>query len=85
VLDGGGFVEPGFVHLRGDGVGGHELGGEFREHMLDGALTSYETFVSTKIYKHAKFFTTGSPGIWMFLNALVISRSVWDGLNEGVA
>lgn len=49
---------------------------------LDGALTSYETFVSTKIYEHAKFFTAGSPGIWMFLNALVISRSVWEGLAE---
>jgi TRAP-type C4-dicarboxylate transport system substrate-binding protein len=49
---------------------------------LDGALTSYETFVSTKIYEHAKFFTAGSPGIWMFLNALVISQSVWEELAE---
>ena len=49
---------------------------------LDGALTSYETFVSTKIYEHAKFFTAGSPGIWMFLNALAISRSVWNGLSD---
>ena len=49
---------------------------------LDGALTSYETFVSTKIYEHAKYFTAGSPGIWMFLNALVISQSLWEGLSE---
>lgn len=48
---------------------------------LDGTLTSYETFVSTKIYEHAKFFTAGSPGIWMFLNTLMISKSVWDGLS----
>jgi TRAP-type C4-dicarboxylate transport system substrate-binding protein len=48
---------------------------------IDGTLTSYETFVSTKIYEHAKHFTWGSPGIWMFLNTLMISKSVWDGLS----
>lgn len=49
---------------------------------LDGALTSYESFVSMKIHEHGKFFTAGSPGIWMFLNTLLISKSVWDGLSE---
>jgi len=49
---------------------------------LDGTLTSYETFVSTKIYEHAKFFTAGSPGIWMFLNTLMISKTVWDSLSQ---
>ena len=49
---------------------------------LDGALTSYETFVSTKIYEHAKHFTAGSPGIWMFATPLLISKSVWDNLSE---
>jgi TRAP-type transport system periplasmic protein len=49
---------------------------------IDGTLTSYETFVSTKIYEHAKFFTAGSPGIWMFLNSLMISKTVWDDLSE---
>jgi TRAP-type C4-dicarboxylate transport system substrate-binding protein len=48
---------------------------------LDGALTSYETFVSTKIYEHAKYFTAGSPGIWMFATPLVIAKSVWDSLS----
>jgi TRAP-type C4-dicarboxylate transport system substrate-binding protein len=48
---------------------------------IDGTLTSYETFVSTKIYEHGKFFTSGSPGIWMFLNSLMISKTVWDGLS----
>jgi TRAP-type C4-dicarboxylate transport system substrate-binding protein len=47
---------------------------------LDGALTSYETFVSMKVYEHGKFFTAGSPGIWMFLNTLLISKPVWDSL-----
>ena len=49
---------------------------------LDGALTSYETFVSTKMYEHGKFFTAGSPGIWMFLNTLLISKPVWDSLSQ---
>jgi TRAP-type C4-dicarboxylate transport system substrate-binding protein len=48
---------------------------------LDGALTSYETFVSTKIYEHGKFFTAGTPGIWMFATPLLISKSVWDSLS----
>ena len=47
-----------------------------------GLLTSYETFVSAKLYEHAKFFTAGSPGIWMFATPLLISKSVWDGLTE---
>jgi len=49
---------------------------------LDGALTSYETFVSAKIYEHTKYFTAGSPGIWMFATPLLISKSVWDSLSE---
>ena len=49
---------------------------------LDGALTSYETFVSAKIYEHAKYFTAGSPGIWMFATPLLISKTVWDSLSE---
>jgi len=49
---------------------------------LDGALTSYETFVSAKIYEHAKYFTAGSPGVWMFATPLLISKSVWDNLSE---
>jgi TRAP-type C4-dicarboxylate transport system substrate-binding protein len=49
---------------------------------LDGALTSYETFVSAKIYEHAKYFTAGSPGIWMFATPLLISKTAWDNLSE---
>jgi TRAP-type C4-dicarboxylate transport system substrate-binding protein len=49
---------------------------------IDGALTSYETFVSTKIYEHGKYFTAGSPGVWMFATPLLISKSVWDSLSE---
>jgi TRAP-type C4-dicarboxylate transport system substrate-binding protein len=49
---------------------------------LDGALTSYETFVSAKIYEHAKYFTAGSPGVWMFATPLLISKTVWDSLSE---
>jgi TRAP-type transport system periplasmic protein len=48
----------------------------------DGALTSYETFVSTRIYEHAKYFTAGSPGVWMLATPLLISKSIWDTLSE---
>jgi TRAP-type transport system periplasmic protein len=57
------------------------LYGAMKSGELDGALTSYETFVSTKIYEHAKFFTAGSPGIWMFLNTLMISKVTWHSLS----
>ena len=60
----------------------NEINSAMKSGDLDGALTSYETFVSTRVYENAKFITAGSPGIWMFLNALVISRSVWDGLTD---
>ena len=59
-----------------------QLYAAMRDGRLDGTLTSYETFVSTKIYEHAKFFTAGSPGIWMFMNALMISKSLWDSLSD---
>src|SRR6516165_10349799 len=48
---------------------------------VHGALTSYETFVSTRIYEHAKFFTAGSPGIWMFSTPLLIAKPLWDNLS----
>jgi TRAP-type C4-dicarboxylate transport system substrate-binding protein len=60
----------------------NQLYAAMQDGRLDGTLTSYETFVSTKIYEHAKFFTAGSPGIWMFVNALLISKSLWDGLSD---
>ena len=60
----------------------NEIYEAMRSGKLDGALTSYETFVSMKVYDHAKHFTAGSPGIWMFLNTLLISKSVWDSLSE---
>jgi TRAP-type C4-dicarboxylate transport system substrate-binding protein len=53
-----------------------------RDRALDGALTSYETFVSTKIYEYAKHFTAGSPGIWMFANPLLIAKPLWDSLSD---
>ena len=60
----------------------NELYAAMQADKLDGALTSYETFVSAKLYEHAKHFTAGSPGIWMFATPLLISKSVWDSLSE---
>src|SRR5262249_39077664 len=60
----------------------NEISGAMQSGRLDGALTSYETFMSTRIYEHAKFFTAGSPGIWMFATPLLISKAVWDSLSD---
>jgi TRAP-type transport system periplasmic protein len=60
----------------------NEIYGAMQAGSLDGALTSYETFMSTKIYEHGKYFTAGSPGIWMFATPLVISKAVWDSLSD---
>lgn len=60
----------------------NELYSAMQADQLDGALTSYETFVSEKLYEHAKYFTAGSPSIWMFANPLLISKSIWDSLSE---
>jgi TRAP-type transport system periplasmic protein len=59
-----------------------QLYGAMRDGALDGGLTSYETFVSTKIYEHAKYFTAGSPGIWMFAMPLLMAKPLWDNLSN---
>jgi TRAP-type C4-dicarboxylate transport system substrate-binding protein len=59
----------------------NELHAAMQADKIDGALTSYETFVSEKLYEHAKYFTAGSPGIWMFANPLLIAKSLWDSLS----
>jgi TRAP-type transport system periplasmic protein len=59
-----------------------QLYAAMKDGTLDGTLTSYETFVSTRIYEHAKFFTAGSPGIWMFANPLLISKPLWDSMSD---
>ena len=60
----------------------NEIYAALKDGRLDGALTSYETFVSTNIQEHARHFTAGSPGIWMFATPLLISKSVWDSLSN---
>src|SRR5262249_33748439 len=59
-----------------------QLYGAMRDGVLDGALTSYETFVSTKIYEYAKHFTAGSPGIWMFAMPLLMAKPLSDSLSD---
>src|SRR5690606_12358533 len=48
---------------------------------LEGALTSYESFVSFRIYEHAKFATFGGYGIWTSFQPLIMSRSAWESLS----
>ncbi len=47
---------------------------------LEGALTSYESFVSFRIYEHAKYATFGGYGIWTSFQPLIMSRAAWESL-----
>lgn len=47
---------------------------------LDAALTSYESFVSFRIYEHSKYATLGGYGIWTSFQPLIMSRAAWDSL-----
>lgn len=50
--------------------------------VLDGALTSAETFVSMRLYEQTKFTTTpGQYALWMLLQPLVMSKQHWDKLS----
>ncbi|MCL4766836.1 MAG: TRAP transporter substrate-binding protein DctP [Hyphomicrobiaceae bacterium] len=48
---------------------------------LDSALTSYESFVSFRIYEHAKHATLGGFGIWTSFQPLIMSRAAWESLS----
>ena len=56
----------------------NELYAAMQADKLDGASTSYRRpSFREKLYEHAKHFTAGSPGIWMFANPLLISKALW--------
>lgn len=49
--------------------------------VLDGALTSAETFVSGRLYEQTKMATLpGDQTLWMLLQPLVMSKQAWDKL-----
>ena len=49
--------------------------------VLNGTLTSAETFVSMRLYEQTKFATTPSKfSLWMLLQPLVMSKQHWDKL-----
>jgi TRAP-type transport system periplasmic protein len=49
--------------------------------VLNGTLTSAETFVSMRIYEQTKHATVGGPyTLWMLLQPLVMSKQAWDKL-----
>ncbi|KAB2849589.1 MAG: hypothetical protein F9K44_07525 [Hyphomicrobiaceae bacterium] len=59
---------------------------ELAKAMADGrcelALTSYESFVSYKLYEHAKFVTFGGKGIWTSFQPLIMSKQAWQKLSD---
>jgi TRAP-type C4-dicarboxylate transport system substrate-binding protein len=49
--------------------------------VINGTLTSAETFVSMRLYEQTKFATTpGKYSLWMLLQPLVMSKQHWDKL-----
>jgi len=49
--------------------------------VLNGTLTSAETFVSMRLYEQTKFATTPSKySLWMLMQPLVMSKQHWDKL-----
>lgn len=68
-------------------AGGHtpsmpstEIASRMASGELEAALTSYESFVSFRIYEHAKYATFGGYGIWTSFQPLLMSRAVWESL-----
>ncbi|UCE32755.1 MAG: TRAP transporter substrate-binding protein DctP [Burkholderiales bacterium] len=49
--------------------------------VIDGALTSAETFVSMRLYEQTRHATVGGDyTLWMLLQPLVMSKQHWDAL-----
>jgi TRAP-type transport system periplasmic protein len=59
-----------------------EIANRIGDGTLDVAFTSYESFVSFKIYERAKFATLGGTGIWTSFTPLVMSRAAWNRLTD---
>lgn len=58
-----------------------ELYNAVQSGVLDGLLTSYETFVSMRLYEQLKFATVGGDyTIFMVMQPLIISKKAWDKL-----
>ncbi len=58
-----------------------ELYNAVQSGVLDGLLTSYETFVSMRLYEQLKFATIGGDyTIFMVMQPLIIAKKAWDKL-----
>lgn len=58
-----------------------ELYNAVQSGVLDGLLTSYETFVSMRLYEQMKFATIGGDyTIFMVIQPLIIGKKAWDKL-----
>jgi len=57
-----------------------EIASRMESGELEAALTSYESFVSFRIFEHAKYATFGGYGIWTSFQPLIMSRSAWEAL-----
>jgi len=60
-----------------------ELYSAFQTGVLDGTMTSFESFQSMRLYEQTKHATLGGDyTIFMVLQPLVISKTAWDSLSD---
>jgi TRAP-type C4-dicarboxylate transport system substrate-binding protein len=60
-----------------------ELYNAMQTGVLDGLMTSYETFMSMRLYEQTKYATLGGDyTIFVVFQPLVISTKAWDGLSD---
>ncbi|CAM5784433.1 TRAP transporter substrate-binding protein DctP [Castellaniella caeni] len=60
-----------------------ELYNAMQTGVLDGLMTSYETFMSMRLYEQTKYATLGGDyTIFVVFQPLVISTKAWDSLSE---
>jgi TRAP-type C4-dicarboxylate transport system substrate-binding protein len=57
-----------------------ELAGAMQAGKLDAVGTTYEAFMSLKMYDQAKYATIGSPNLFMGFSPLVMSLAAWNKL-----
>ena len=60
----------------------NEMAGRMRDGTLDVAMTSFESFVSFRVFESAKAATFGGYGLWTSFQPLIMSKAAWDRLSE---
>lgn len=63
------------------GMASTEIYPALQSGVLNGALTSAESFVSMRLYEQTRFATVGGKyNLWMLMQPLIIAKKTWDAL-----